>query len=316
VKVSVVLIFLNGEAFLDEAIRSVVGQTFDDWELLLVDDGSTDTSTTIATAWAARDRRIKYLEHPGHENLGMSASRNLGLEHALGEYVSFLDCDDVLLPHKVASQVAILDADETLDATYGAHRLWYSWTGSAADQARDTVEPIGVAPDTVAEPGELLRLYRTRSGCVPAIHAILARRTSVLAVGGFADEFRTCHEDQVFYAKLGLHFRTFIAGSCDVLYRQHHASCVSLAHSEGTWHPSLPSPTQRRFLEWLERYLLDNGVKDEVVWASLREALDVYRQPLGRAALRAHSARAVEVAKTRLRQPVARMLTALDRSAG
>ena len=81
--VSVVTIFLNGEPFIGEAIESVLAQTFRDFELLLVDDGSTDGSTALARARAEREPgRVLYLEHEGHANRGMSASRNLGIEHA------------------------------------------------------------------------------------------------------------------------------------------------------------------------------------------------------------------------------------------
>src|SRR5687767_2869413 len=102
--VSCILIFLDGARFIDEAIRSVASQKgCDDWELILVDDGSTDDSTAIAKAWARSDPgRIRYVEHAGHANRGMSASRNAGLDIARGTYVSFLDCDDVWLPSTLA----------------------------------------------------------------------------------------------------------------------------------------------------------------------------------------------------------------------
>src|SRR5258706_2880162 len=78
--VSVVVIFLNAERFISEAVESVVAQTYGNWELLLVDDGSNDGSTEIARSYAAKfPDKIRYLEHHGHENRGMSASRNLGI---------------------------------------------------------------------------------------------------------------------------------------------------------------------------------------------------------------------------------------------
>ena len=99
--VTCVLIFLDGAQFIDEAIRSVVAQGDDvDWELILVDDGSTDESTAIARRWASDDARIRYLEHEGHANLGMSASRNAGVAAARGDLIGFLDCDDVWLPRR------------------------------------------------------------------------------------------------------------------------------------------------------------------------------------------------------------------------
>ena len=109
---SCVVIFLDGAGFIDEAIASVVYQAgFDDWELILVDDGSTDASTAIAKAWAAGDpARIRYVEHDGHQNRGMSASRNLGVALARGTYVAFLDCDDVWLPSALAHRARVAAA--------------------------------------------------------------------------------------------------------------------------------------------------------------------------------------------------------------
>src|SRR5512147_1824882 len=101
--VSGVIIFWNAERFLQEAIESVLAQTYPSWELLLVDDGSTDGASEIARSYAARHpERIRYLEHPGHRNRGMSASRNLGLQQSRGALVAFLDSDDVWLPEKLA----------------------------------------------------------------------------------------------------------------------------------------------------------------------------------------------------------------------
>jgi hypothetical protein len=75
--VSVTLIFLNAERFIEEAIESVLRQTYENWELLLVDDGSTDGSTEIARSYTEHESgKVRYLEHDRHENRGMSASRN------------------------------------------------------------------------------------------------------------------------------------------------------------------------------------------------------------------------------------------------
>src|SRR5215213_8596780 len=93
-RVSVIMIFLNTERFIEEAIESVFAQTYDDWELVLVDDGSTDASTAIARRYAAQHpHKVRYLEHAVHQNLGMSASRNLGIREAHGEFIAFLDAD-------------------------------------------------------------------------------------------------------------------------------------------------------------------------------------------------------------------------------
>jgi glycosyltransferase involved in cell wall biosynthesis len=125
----VITIFLDGEAFLAEAIESVIAQSFKDWELLLVDDGSGRAAATIAKAYAARyPGKIRYLEHPGHINRGMSATRNLGIKHARGEFIAFIDADDFWLPSKLADQVALLDAHPDVGMVCGSAIYWNSWS--------------------------------------------------------------------------------------------------------------------------------------------------------------------------------------------
>ena len=107
--VSIVVIFLDAEAFIEEAIESVLAQTYRHWELVLVDDGSSDGGSEIARRYAASHAdRIRYIEHDRHQNRGMSASRNAGIREARGEYIAFLDADDVWFAEKLEHQVAIL----------------------------------------------------------------------------------------------------------------------------------------------------------------------------------------------------------------
>ncbi|MBR0325530.1 MAG: glycosyltransferase family 2 protein [Selenomonadales bacterium] len=91
--VSVIVPVYNAERFLPKAIESVLSQTYTDWELILVDDGSTDGSLGICETYANRDRRIKVFSQ---ENHGVSSARNLGLGYARGAYVTFMDSDDEL----------------------------------------------------------------------------------------------------------------------------------------------------------------------------------------------------------------------------
>src|SRR5438105_10809941 len=124
--VSVVIIFLNGGKYLQEAIESVLAQTYTNWELLLVDDGSTDASTGIAKDYQQRDPgRVQYLEHSGHENRGMSASRNLGIGRASGALIALLDADDVWLPDKLAQQVAIMQRHPEVGLLANPALYWY-----------------------------------------------------------------------------------------------------------------------------------------------------------------------------------------------
>jgi len=107
--VSVVVPIYNATRYLAECIESVREQTFSDWELLLVDDGSSDNSAEIARIYARQDRRIRLLYHPRWENRGVSRTRQLGIESATGRYVALLDADDAFEPEKLARQVAELE---------------------------------------------------------------------------------------------------------------------------------------------------------------------------------------------------------------
>lgn len=91
--ISIIVPVYNSSFFLEECIRSVVSQTFGDWELLLIDDGSTDGSGEICDCWAKKDARIRTIHQ---KNAGVSAARNKGILESKGDYLMFLDSDDAL----------------------------------------------------------------------------------------------------------------------------------------------------------------------------------------------------------------------------
>lgn len=98
-EVSIIVPVYNAERFLKECVESVLAQSFTDWELLLVDDGSTDISGEICRHYSELDKRIKVITKP---NGGLSSARNAGLDKAAGDYVFFLDSDDELYPHSIS----------------------------------------------------------------------------------------------------------------------------------------------------------------------------------------------------------------------
>lgn len=101
--VSVIMPCYNAEAYLDEAIASVAAQSLRDWELLILDDGSSDRSPLIAEAWARRDPRIRCLRNP--RNMGVARTRNRGIDLAAGSWIALLDSDDVWHADKLARQL-------------------------------------------------------------------------------------------------------------------------------------------------------------------------------------------------------------------
>jgi glycosyltransferase involved in cell wall biosynthesis len=271
--VSVILIFKDAERFLPEAIASVLGQTFGDWELILVDDGSADRSTTLARAAASEHpERVRYVAHPGHANLGMSASRNLGIREARGEFISLIDADDVWLPRKLEEQLALLRA--TPDATFlvAPARWWYGWTGKLADRKQDFVQDFHLPAGAIAAPPSLLLSFL--GDPLASICDLLVPRRVVEAVGGYEPEFRGMYEDQVFHAKLCVRYPALIAGGTGYLYRQHPDSCVRQAERAGEM-----DTTRARFLDWLEDYLEQNRINHPALSQAVARELAPYRHP-------------------------------------
>jgi len=274
--VSVIMAFKDGERFIRDAIDSVLSQSCRSWELLLVDDGSTDRGTVLARECAEKHPElIRYVEHPNHENRGVCVSRNVALRLAIGEYIAFLDVDDIWLPHKLERQLSILTAHPAAEMVYGSSQYWYSWSGNAEDLERDHIPDLGVVEDTLFEPPLLLTLLHPLGrGAAPPPSDVLVRRAAVERVGGFEEQFRgglTLYEDQAFLAKLYLNSPVFVSSETWDKYRIHADSNVVRQNRSGQGDAG-----RLFFLDWLESYLRDHAVRDPRIWAVLHRSLRAY----------------------------------------
>ncbi len=260
--ISAIIIFLNGLPYLDEAIASVFAQTHDDWELLLVDDGSTDGSTEVARGWAARHPgRVRYFEHDGHRNRGMSASRNVGFAHARGVYVALLDADDVWLPEKFARNVAQMAAHPDAGMLLGKTEYWRSWTGRVEDAGADDVPEHGLVAGRIYHPPELFTLlYPVGHRPAPCICSLLTRLDAVRRVGGFEEAFTGFYEDQAFLTKIYLSTPVLVVDDCLDRYRIHGASCSAVVSDAGTY-----ARYRQQYFDWLARYLATSDAIDAAV---------------------------------------------------
>lgn len=280
-KVTVILIFLDGEKFLAEAIDSILAQTLDDWELILVDDGSGAAATRIAQDYAKRFAgRIHYTEHPGHANRGMSASRNAGLRLASGRYVAFLDADDTWLTSRLEVHADLLDQHAEVEMIIGPTIWWQSWRQVEVDvrapwRLADVPSPDGLPLHQVIEPPELaVNFLERRGGTIPGICSVTVRREAVLDVGGFNDDFRTLYEDQVFHFRMGLRHRVWVTDELLSRYRQHPDSACN---REGRKASDLKM--RPRFLVWLQDHLIEIGCKDPRMWRALRGEMLRFDEP-------------------------------------
>ena len=274
--VSVIVIFLNADRFLDEAVQSVFAQSYRNWELLLVDDGSTDGGADRARRIAAaHPDRVKYLTHPRRENRGMSASRNLGLAHAAGPLVALLDADDVWVPGKLSAQVAVLARYPEAGMLYGPASYWHP-----GEPARDFIQDIGFTQETVCPPPALAAKFLRESAATPGTGTLLFHRQLAQQVGGFVDDFRGMFEDQAFCFKVALQAPIVASPEPWLRYRQHPDSCCSVAFSS-TAHVA----ARRRYLDWCAAYLAHANIHDRAVRRALadeRRAVGAVRLGVGR----------------------------------
>lgn len=270
---SIITCFLNEERFLEEAIESVLQQDYQHWELLLIDDGSTDKSTGIAKKYAQNyPGKIIYSEHEGHANRGLSASRNHALRQASGEFIAFLDGDDVWLPD-LLSQLLMVMQQQAPSMVCEATEYWYSWKNAAK---KDTIIPVGTKENKMYPPPQLLlNLYPLGKGAAPCLCGILVKKYILKKHGGFDEAFKGMYEDQAFLIKLYLNEYVYISSGCSNRYRQREGSLVNTSHMSGKYHQE-----RKHFLEWLKQYLKSTGTKHPKVKKLLEHALFPYRQPL------------------------------------
>nr|WP_279512673.1 glycosyltransferase family 2 protein [Luteimonas aestuarii] len=173
-RVSVVMPVYNAESTMRRSIDSVLAQTHADWELLLVDDGSSDGSAGIIAGYAARDGRIR----PVHQaNGGVASARNAGIDIATGDYIAFLDSDDWWHPDKLALQVAAM-RDQGALVSYAAYQR---------------VAEDGRALSTVSPPAAVDYRDMLASNFIGNLTGMLDRRLGEVR---FA---RMGHEDYVFW---------------------------------------------------------------------------------------------------------------------
>ncbi len=118
--VSIILCTYNRSSLLLRAVQSVLAQTMQEWELIVIDDGSTDTTGAIMERMAGSEKRIRYFRQ---RNMGLAKARNAGLRRARGSYICFVDSDDELTPSHIALRVKYLKSHPEVDFLHGGMRL-------------------------------------------------------------------------------------------------------------------------------------------------------------------------------------------------
>jgi glycosyltransferase involved in cell wall biosynthesis len=166
-KVTIVIPAYNAEKYINQTLETVLQQTYKDFELLVVNDGSGDRTAEIVAACA--DPRVKLISQV---NQGVSASRNTGIAHATGEFVAFLDADDLWVPHKLETHIRHLNANPKLGMSF-ARVEYLSPDGT----------PTGAISNLRLSHIKLHHLYYENLACTPS--NVVVRRAVLSKTGGF-----------------------------------------------------------------------------------------------------------------------------------
>ena len=200
--VSVIIPTYNREKFIGEAINSVLDQTYHDFEIIVVDDGSTDRTRDIVMAFPGK---VRYVHQT---NQGRSRARNYALSLARGSYIAFLDSDDLYLPEKLALQVAYMDAHPEVNMIYTSAYC---------------IDEDGAPLDYVYKAATSGWIYKDIAFFVPVtitLPTVMVRREVFDNVGGF-DESMERFEDTDMWRRISKHYQIGAIRECTCRLRTH-----------------------------------------------------------------------------------------------
>lgn len=203
IKASVIIPVYNGESFIEETIRSVLTQTIspDSYEIIVINDGSTDSSADIIKNFR---NDIVYISQ---ENLGVSAARNVGIQTARGDYIAFLDQDDLFRSDKLEKMIGFLDNNPRYGMVYSLL--------ARVDHSGKPMQPKKIP----CHMGDIFPHLFMKSYIYPSM--VLCRKTAIYNAGFFQDKFSSRGEDSDFFLRVALKNEVGMIGEHLSIYRSH-----------------------------------------------------------------------------------------------
>lgn len=215
--ISIIVPVYNTAKYLEETIQSVINQTVENWELILIDDGSTDESAAICQQFVAQDRRIRYFYKT---NSGQAAARNVGLRESAGDWIAFLDADDLWLPEKLASQLGEIALYKP-DFLYGLGYYYYP-------ERAEKLEPYNWITGERSGLDFFKILYHS---CAVNTNTVLFRRELVQEVGFFNEnETMRGTEDWDYWMRIAKHVQRIYGAPTRLVYYRIHPGGIHLQH--------------------------------------------------------------------------------------
>ncbi|ART49639.1 glycosyltransferase family 2 protein [Acidovorax carolinensis] len=259
-RVSVVIPVRNGKDYLQEALDSVLQQSFTDLELLLINDGSTDDDYD---RYALQDQRIRVIHLTG---TGVSRARNVGIAQSRGELIAFLDADDLWFPGKLQAQVRYFDDHPDVGVVFGKFIRWPALPGGGFAPASSLIQDA--SRFTTAEPERSGWLYaRLLKGLLVGMNTAVIRRGVYEAIGGFDESMRQ-GEDYDFWLKSSRISEMHSLNGPVALYRIHGASAMHKLSDEN----HLANLIKVATLRWSASYRPGDDITNHEIKRRLGEA--------------------------------------------
>ena len=213
-KVSVIIPTYNAPKYLVCAVDSVLNQTYKDYEIIIVDDGSDQLTREEICPYMEQFSNIRYLYQ---DNKGPAAARNKGIEASSGEYIAFLDHDDIWLPNKLEVQMKLFNEGPSVGLVYCRFKYLYEDSGIIKEDYREYCS------------GQVLDRFLSKN-YIPTTSLVIARRECFSTLGGLDESLRIV-DDYDFYIRVAQRYEFAYSDECLVIWRRH-ADSMSLAAIE------------------------------------------------------------------------------------
>lgn len=203
-RISVVMSVYNAEKYLREAVDSILNQTYSDFEFILINDKSTDTSGDILKDYEQKDRRVVVLEND--QNIGLTKSLNRGLAVARGEYIARMDADDISVPDRFEKQAAFLDGHPDYS--------FVSCIGRYIDE-NGNLEQLRLFPETNEE------IYAMMPKVDAVMHpGVMFRREDIAKIGNYCEDFRVVQDYDLWFRGMAAGYKFYNIQEPLVLFRR------------------------------------------------------------------------------------------------
>lgn len=179
-KVSIITASYNYENYIKETIESVLNQTFQDWELIVVDDGSKDNSVEVIKSYCQKDSRIKLFQHENGENKGLAKTIQLGIEKASSKWIAFLESDDTITPNYLDEKLKIAEKYKDVDFIFNDVHMFGN-EEIIKGYNDDFFAKIFSQVKAIQYPAKLLKLFQKNenNNLIPTFSAVMMKKSLV-----------------------------------------------------------------------------------------------------------------------------------------